>query len=84
MDIAPLWIIAGLGIRQHLRTVEQLGRYLLERWPEASVGTPKHRKAREACLAALEGRGTASAARTTFRRAAEEAGIWGGDAKIGP
>ncbi|MBF9233970.1 DUF982 domain-containing protein [Microvirga alba] len=48
---------------------------LLFDWPKEARGTAKHRAAREACLACLEGKGTAEQVRSALEAAAKEAGI---------
>lgn len=66
----PITVFEAPAARRRLRSVEEAARWMLERWPGE-----KPLAAQEACLAALEGRGTVGEARMAVTAAAERAGI---------
>ncbi|MEK1887667.1 MAG: DUF982 domain-containing protein [Phyllobacterium sp.] len=55
-------------------SVDEAVDFLLQNWP--SPKSSKFNAARQACLAALEGKKTAGAARSAFIRAARESGLY--------
>lgn len=57
-----------------LQTVTDLAHMLLYDWPDDPG--PKHLKARQDCIAALEGKISPGVARISFLEAAQEDGVW--------
>lgn len=72
--IEPVAIWEEGHIRRTLNTVEGAARCLTERWP-GDRALKSYAAACKACLAALEGSGTAAKARAAVVKAAEDAGI---------
>ena len=74
----PWGLAITIFLRRHsmeVHTIEKAAALLLERWPAAYQHSAACVDAHKACLAALEGVGTAENARLAFLKAAEEAGI---------
>jgi hypothetical protein len=71
----PVFVWVGSGSRQAIGDVERAAEWLIYRWPEPFKSSDLQRMARLACLAALEDKSDAEAARAAFVEAAEEAGI---------
>lgn len=77
--MAPLWFDPPVsvegdrpGLTIVVSSVERAAEQLLT-WP---ADRPAHRVAAEACMAAMEGRGSAAAARAAFVAAAKENDRW--------
>lgn len=68
----PVQIMAG-GELPYVRSAGEAAWYLLKKWP-AQEG-PHHRKARQALVDLLEGKGSVTTAREAFEAAADEAEI---------
>ncbi len=70
----PVAVSVGIvGDIHHISSARQAVALLTQHWPGA--GTPKHRAARQACLAAVQGDKLPEAARAAFLEAAREARI---------
>ncbi len=70
----PVAVSVGIvGDIHHVSSARQAVALLTQHWPDA--GTPKHRAARLACLAAVNGDRPPDTARTAFVEAAREARI---------
>jgi hypothetical protein len=63
-----------LGRMRVCQTVRDLAEQLLYDWPDEPG--EKHLKAREACIAALEGKLSPGVCRIAFLEAAQEDGVW--------
>lgn len=74
LHIEPVAIWEEGHARRVLNTVEGAARCLTEGWP-GDRDSRSYRAACKACLAALEGSGTAVQARAAIVKAAEDAGI---------
>jgi hypothetical protein len=71
-----------IGQFQLITSVEQAGNFLAHDWPPRR--SPKHLKARIACLDALENSISVKRARHTFIEAAKESGIYLTEGKRAP
>jgi hypothetical protein len=72
-DDVRIWI--GGSTELTVNSVQQAARVLYEEWPEEFVGSALYRNAALACIAAVDGHGTADEAREAFAAAAREAGM---------
>ncbi len=73
--IKPITIWEGNGVKRTIESVQGMASFLAGAWPGDRSATT-YRDALEACLAALEGRGTASQARAAISKAAKAAKIF--------
>lgn len=69
----PVNILIGLGFPTAIRSVF-MAHHVVNEWPAALRG-PKHAAALDACQRALNGQGTAAAARAAFEAFARRADI---------
>jgi hypothetical protein len=71
VQIEPIYLWDGYTSRGII-DVEGASRFLVQKWPEGERRGRAYRDAIRACMAALEGNGTAEAAREAVLSAAEE------------
>jgi hypothetical protein len=74
LTFAPVHVWETASRKRTITTVNAAARILIERWP--GDDTPLARKAREMCVAAMEGKATAADVREALIKAAKAANIY--------